>query len=57
MINGIYQSQLAVAEEMRSSHYRNLSHIINKSKSKISWLPSDFMAITRRKRTNHVRIP
>ena len=57
MINGVYPSQLAAAEEMRSSHYRNLSHIVNKSKSKISWLPSDFMAITRRKRTNHVRIP
>lgn len=56
MINGLYPSQLGAAEEMRNSHYRNLSRIVNKNKMNVSWLPSDFMAITRRKRTNHVHI-
>ena len=56
MINGLYPSQLGAAEEMRNSHYRNLSRIVNKNKMNVSWLPSEFMAITRRKRTNHVHI-
>ena len=54
MINGLYPSQLGAAEEMRHSHYRNLSRIVNKNKMSVSWLPPDFMAITRRKRANHV---
>lgn len=56
MIDGLYPSQLSEIEAMRSSHYKNLKNIVNKSNPSISWLPADFLKMSRRKKTNHVHI-
>lgn len=56
MIDGVYPSQLTEIEAMRSSHYKNLKNIVNKTNQSISWLPPDFLKMSRRKKTNHVSV-
>lgn len=55
MIDGVYPSQFASVEAMRTSHYRNLKSILNSTSSpKISWLSPDLTSISSRKKYNHV---
>jgi len=54
MIDGSYPSQLPELQAMRSSHYKNLQKIVNKSAQHISWMPSDFIKMSLRKKSNHV---
>lgn len=56
MIDGLYPSQIAEIGAMRSSHYKNLKNIVNKNQQSISWLPSDFLKMSRHKKQNHVII-
>jgi hypothetical protein len=54
MIDGLYPSQFAEIEAMKTSHYRNLKNIINKNTQHISHPSINFLHMSRHKKVNHV---